>query len=592
MLINASKQNTSQQNQNTVALPIQVSDKTWRMDKRALENTLKYVFEHLHHTCYLLCVTRGRPTMYKLESNSTAPIFEHVFKQTIEKKLIQGQKADQIKKTIQTPVRVMQCIVKKLGFIGEQEQNEYITYFDDSNIILPNGVYLFNLTDALILRKDRDEPFPMVFKNIDKNGIEKFKFHHEEHHIPIFSMSGQNGYADIPIPNYDDINCKSWDTTNFITEWKKKDSNGDSRVAVFRGSPSGCGYNLDTNMRMKLVKNFKNVVNAEIVFNEERSNINTDSIRFDPEHGLGSINSDIIPGTKMSMTIQSSYKYIVHIDGNVNAYRLLQTMLTGSLILRVDSEYTSWLDHFLKDEKYFVSVAKDLSNLERVIIWCNENSQECLEIANRALKLAEKIVKPGFISNYIEKIMNSVASSSSPHSHSSSSPLLPPHSSPLLSPHSSPLLSPHSSSPPYSPDSPPYSPDSPPYSPASPPYSPASPPYSPDSAPYSPDSAPYSPLYSISPPAYSPSSPLQTLYPNPPAYIPDLPRQKKSKKRKHYPEGGTIRKNKDVYKKKTHNKKKCYFRGRTRKFIRNNKNICKKKTLYNKGVAMYHKNKN
>ena len=41
----------------------------------------------------------------------------------------------------------------------------------------------------------------------------------------------------------------------------------------------------------------------------------------------------------MPMEEQSKYKYIIHIDGNVNAYRLLNSMLTGSLILRVKSEY-------------------------------------------------------------------------------------------------------------------------------------------------------------------------------------------------------------------------------------------------------------
>jgi hypothetical protein len=48
----------------------------------------------------------------------------------------------------------------------------------------------------------------------------------------------------------------------------------------------------------------------------------------------------------MTLKEQSRFKYIVHIDGNVNAYRLLTTMKTGSVILRVVSEYTSWADKF------------------------------------------------------------------------------------------------------------------------------------------------------------------------------------------------------------------------------------------------------
>jgi hypothetical protein len=66
----------------------------------------------------------------------------------------------------------------------------------------------------------------------------------------------------------------------------------------------------------------------------------------------------------MTLKEQSRFKYIVHIDGNVNAYRLLTTMKTGSVILRVVSEYTSWADKYLKPDVHYVGVRADLTDLE------------------------------------------------------------------------------------------------------------------------------------------------------------------------------------------------------------------------------------
>lgn len=221
-------------------------------------------------------------------------------------------------------------------------------------------------------------------------------------------MSGQKGYADIPIPNYDEIEWvykKDNIYENFITEWDKKTID----KAVFRGGPTGCGYTADTNMRVKLAILSKESAlenDLDVGISGKGKTIDTSSLRFDPTFGLGMLNTGIKPTDKfLKMHEQSQYKYIIHIDGNVNAYRMLYTMTTGSLILRVMSEYTSWAEQYLKPNVHYVPVNSDLSNLEDVIDWCKTNEEKCKEIAENGLKISRTILTSDFLDNYFKMVM-------------------------------------------------------------------------------------------------------------------------------------------------------------------------------------------
>ena len=452
--------------------PKQIFDETWKMSLTALKNTLQYVFEKLHHSCYLLCVENTIPIMYKLENRETAPTFSEVLKTTTDpqgdlwkNKTITNEQKQYIANYVKKPVRVMQCVVKEFQKIETNiEKNEYEKYLEKMK--LPDGVYLLNLTDAIILRKDGTEPFQMVTGNKPLN---EFNF---KSHIPIFSMSGQQGYKDIPIPNYDDIELSQTPLKNYITDWQDKTI----EKAVFRGGATGCGYTPLTNMRMKLVSMRYRDVDAEIV-TTNKFTINSKSIRFDPKYGIGMLNSNIKPGKSMTMRDQSRFKYIIHIDGNVQAYRLLNTMLTGSLILRVKSDYISWFDHLIFPDVHYIQIKPDLSDLQAKIKWCKNNDDKCALIAHNTLLLARGIIKSNFIQNYMKILMDFVSPVLVEDEYIPTSPIYPP--PPRVSPHISPDY-PFPKSPDYplpkSPDyPPPKSPDYPP--PKSPDYPP---PKSPD----------------------------------------------------------------------------------------------------------------
>jgi len=359
----------------------------WSQRLEAAEHTMKYIFEKLHHNCYLLCVG-NTVEIAKLESATTAPSFKPALMRL--NKTIKGEKRKKLQKTLRTKEwRVMQCIVKPYR---ETSAVEYPRFLEGLN--LQRGVYILNLTDAVILREDGTEPCPMV------TGSKSLGEYNFSSHLPILGGSGQRGYWDIPIPNYDDVRLvMGYDKIGTpITEWSKKKS-----IAVFRGGPTGCGISKETNQRLKLASLKSDKLDVGIVENK------SGTMRFDPKEGLSTLKTDQKKvGFLDLMTQQSEYKYIIHVDGNVSAYRLLKSMLTGSVILRVQSEYVHWADHLLQEGKHYISIKSDLSDINEVLEWCLKNDSKCKKIAEQGLKFATKVLTREFLQSYFSAMLNSI----------------------------------------------------------------------------------------------------------------------------------------------------------------------------------------
>jgi hypothetical protein len=367
----------------------------------SLLNTMNYIFDVLHHSCYFLCVYKNAPfQLFKLENKTSPPIFEKAFKENVSRGLFQKLKPQQEKHILQTisnPFRVMQCIVKPIKD-DSTFSKEYEMFL--SNLKMLPGLYILNLTDAVILKSDGKMPSPLLA------GVSLSSLGINSNFLPILSLSGQRGYLDIPVPNYDDIMFNK--KPEFITRWSSKKAR-----AVFRGGPTGCGVTPETNSRIKLATMRSPDLDVGLVATSEfAQTIDTKSVRIDPKYGLGMLNTGIKPVKKISMVEQSGYKYLIHIDGNVNAYRLLTTMLTGSLILRVESEYTSWLDGILKPWIHYIPVKKDLSDLLTTIRWCKEHDKECEQLAQNSLTIALQVSDKEFVETYFETVLNKSSSSS------------------------------------------------------------------------------------------------------------------------------------------------------------------------------------
>lgn len=370
-------------------LPMQING-PWYQDTEAAENTLKYIFEKLHHNCYLLCSTGIEYEFVKLESATTAPSL----KPFLEKKLnktIKGTKRKSLLKTLRKKEwRVMQCIVKPFKSSSDDLFPRFLESLDNK---IPKGIFILSLNDSQILREDGTEPWQMITGSKDL-GLYKFN-----KYLPLLAYSGQQEYWDIPIPTYDDIEYIERPLLIDNIEWSQK-----INKAVFRGNPTGCGYTTETNMRLKISTMNSHLLDAGIIQNK------SSSLKFDPIYGLGELNQPSIkPVAKLDLLKeQIKFKYIVHIDGNVLAYRLLKSMLLGSLILRVKSPYVHWLDHIMEEGKHFIYVKEDLSDLEQRIQWCIQNDLKSKKIALQGQKFAEKVLTKNFIKKYFVKLLKAL----------------------------------------------------------------------------------------------------------------------------------------------------------------------------------------
>ena len=388
----------------TDPVPRHATSSRWQITPETLRNTLSYIYDKMAHRCYMLCVNDDGMQFCKLQHTGLSPSFDRAVQEQLENmdynKLITSKHRSHIRKVAEQPMRVMQCILKNQTADDDDEgadgtTNEYMTLLQ--NLVLPRGVFILNLTDAVILHRENREPFPMVTGDLPIESRFQHRFH-----LPILSISGQENYSDIPIPNYDDIfiilGMKDMKFDEYTVDWDQKTE----KTAIFRGGPSGCGYTAETNQRIHLASMKSPLLDAKIV--GKGNTIDSNSIKFDPVHGIGMLNTGIKPGNFVSMAEQSKHKYIIHVDGNVHAYRLLTTMMTGSLVIRVESPYISWVDHLIKPGQHYVLVKPDLSDLLEKIRWCDAHPKSARKMARAGYEFAKHALTYEYMEKAIEKI--------------------------------------------------------------------------------------------------------------------------------------------------------------------------------------------
>jgi DNA-directed RNA polymerase subunit E'/Rpb7 len=89
---------------------------------------------------------------------------------------------------------------------------------------------------------------------------------------------------------------------------------------------------------------------------------------------------------------------------------MLYTMATGSVLLRVMSEYTSWAEQYLVANEHYIAIEPDLSNLRLKMEWCMKNPRKCMEISQKAQHLARSILNRDFMDNYFTMLFSTFSS--------------------------------------------------------------------------------------------------------------------------------------------------------------------------------------
>ncbi|DAZ95914.1 TPA: hypothetical protein N0F65_012625 [Lagenidium giganteum] len=208
----------------------------------------------------------------------------------------------------------------------------------------------------------------------------------------------------------------------FKRPWEEKEN-----TAFFRGSGTGGGTTIETNQRLHLAQlsnTWKNdpryngqatgdnvpFLNAEVT----TWNLRDKKIAGKPMTFLRTEQFIFEAGRQHFIPIyeQSSFKYILYVEGHCAANRYAFLMRMGSVILKVESRCVAdemWYFPLLKPFEDHVPIKADLSDLAEQIQWCRDNDDKCRQIAARANELYEQFVSKDAIHDYMEVICNRVA---------------------------------------------------------------------------------------------------------------------------------------------------------------------------------------
>ena len=384
-------------------VPVEANHGPWKINEDIAMKTMEYIFNKLKMNCYMLCVLdKSKVRLVKLVPQGYPSFLD-------ENQLLPPELKNK-------DLRMFGCRLKirnpKEEETFSEEINKWLHELNKTNISkLPVGLYILVLTDAVIVRKDRRLPWEL--RGIDSNAFLPSSY------LPVFSFSGEKSSWDIPIPNMDDVNLVFHNDAELksLKELSRMDFNTKFNKAVFRGNPTGCGVTEETNARIKLARmmmeeNNREYLNAGIVSNSGGG------YRYDNQLNIieNAQVKDINPVPKMDNVEQSRYKYIIHIDGNVAAYRLLKTMLFNSVILKVEGEFVLWYEHILNQGEIYMSpdelknchclrIKPDLSNLIQTIQWCRENDDLCSIIAKNAVNFASQLLTKEYINDSMLKLL-------------------------------------------------------------------------------------------------------------------------------------------------------------------------------------------
>ena len=353
---------------------------------------------------------------------------------------------------------------------------------------IPDIEFFINRRDFPIITRDDTEAYHHLWGSKHVHLVS----HLYDKYLPILSMSATERYADVTMPTWDDwariqsLEGKYFPRTvqdysaKFDIKWSDK-----KPTAVFRGSTTGCGVDVETNIRLKLAKlsidsqNESDVpyLDARITkWNirprklETETKLRTIDIESLKRQGIDVYKTDSsgeyltdtskkyyrydnrgktyvkddsrgwfvrdekgnytnvgIGGKyisyKLSPKEQSKYKYIVHVDGHVSAFRLSLELSMGCVILLVKSPWKIWSRDLLIDGVHYVSVKEDLSDLIEKIKWCRNNDAECETIANNARIFFNRYLQKDGVMDYMQKTLVNLKQEMGMYLYNSVSPL-------------------------------------------------------------------------------------------------------------------------------------------------------------------------
>lgn len=200
----------------------------------------------------------------------------------------------------------------------------------------------------------------------------------------------------------------------YINNWNNK-----KNIFFFRGTVTGKYYNnIVKNDRLRFAKfldNLKssnksiyNLFDFSLYTNKLDIKIeNNQLIFYDSNKVKSKFNNYNELFNKPKNYRNSEFKYIINIDGEVNAWRLAAELSYNSVILIIESQYNyqSWFYKYLKPYTHYIPIKNDLSNLLEEINKLIDDDVYAQKIAKNSVKFYEKYLTKNAILKYLHETL-------------------------------------------------------------------------------------------------------------------------------------------------------------------------------------------
>lgn len=300
------------------------------------------------------------------------------------------------------------CFFRNERYEGDKFYNLYHHFFyhysKHSSIAKnKNIIYFFNIRDFPIVRKNQTYPYHNIVSDL---------YLPYKTNFPVLSLCTTDNHKDIPMPTPDDLRFIYDDVLfppklcDFIEkdplklefDWNKK-----IPKVCFRGGATGCGISKETNMRLKA---FFIGQKYPSFFDIGITNANSRLKKYSQKEPITFLDKNFTLSSKLNNYEQSTYKFLLIVEGHVAAFRLSYQMYMNSCILLQNSDYKLWYSHLLIPYKHFIPIKKDLSDLVEKTKWCLKNDDQCKKIAFNGSQLIQKILTKKFIYKYMDYILS------------------------------------------------------------------------------------------------------------------------------------------------------------------------------------------
>lgn len=268
---------------------------------------------------------------------------------------------------------------------------------------IPDVEFFINRRDFPLIRKDGHEPYSSIFgAKTRANAPPKLGL--------VVSMVGTADTLDIPFITPDDWSrCtkRTFSTTkrslnvfedDCIYPWESKRD-----IVIFRGSNTGINFGEKRILACEMCARDP-MFDVKLTTVSARKQILEGKLKDPSKCGVPDRARPHM-GKYVSLKDQSKYKYILHIEGHVQSFRLGTTLALGSVVLLVESKSKLWFEKELIAWKHYVPVKEDMSDLLEKAGWCKSHPFECKEIAKRSKQFYEERLTKGSCLDYVANLL-------------------------------------------------------------------------------------------------------------------------------------------------------------------------------------------